>query len=254
MANQTQPGQEDRLLASIPIVLSNSLGSNLHLHQFPLLSRPLEVPPSAQLSGKKITARRKNEAGRMEIHLPLDLRQDIWNKERGHELGAARAQDDNSEQQAEEARLTQLRLRSETVPDRGASSYMIGILHDDVIRLHPLSEIHQFKPSLTYLDVLSRPSRRKPGDSDEDEEDDGPPPDPDEAPPAPAPKPKKGKAKEGEAKEITVTAKKIDDTNLQGGLSTMRREMLIGMRKEQEEAWVDYDFSAADVSIRYFSK
>lgn len=242
-----------RLLATIPILLSDSLGDDLQLHQFPLLSRPLEVPPSARLAGKKITSRRKNDAGRMEIRLPLDLRQDIWNKERGLELGDARAQDDNpaipaQQQPGEENRLTHLRLRSELVPDRAASSYMIGVLHENVLHLHPVSEIHQFKPSLTYLDVLSRPTRRKASDSD-DSEDDGPPPDPDEPVPAPAPKAKKEKGKEVEAKEITVSAKKADDANLQGGLSTMRREMLLGMRKEQEEAWVDYDFSAVDVRL-----
>lgn len=244
---------QDKLLATIPIVLQNSLEDKVQLHQFPLLSRPLEAPPSARLAGKKITARRKNDAGRMEIHLPLDLRQDVWNKERGLELGNARAQDDNAntldqQQQSEESRLTHLRLRSERVPDRATSSYMIGVLHDNVLHLHPISEIHQFKPSLTYLDVLSRPTRRKTSDSDDSDDDDGPPPDPDEPPPAPAPKPKKEKGKEVEAKEITVSAKKVDDANLQGGLSTMRREMLLGMRKEQEEAWVDYEFSAVDVS------
>jgi len=56
----------------------------------------------------------------------------------------------------------------------------------------------------------------------------------------------KGKGKEAEAKEVTVSVKKMDDANLQGGLSTMRREMLLGMRKEQEEAWIDYDFCADD--------
>src|ERR1700749_4106987 len=86
---------QDRILATVPIVLSNALENNLHLHQFPLMSRPLDPPPSAKLAGKKISARRKNNAGRMEIHVPLDLRQDIWNKERGQELGDARAQDDN---------------------------------------------------------------------------------------------------------------------------------------------------------------
>jgi DNA-directed RNA polymerase III subunit RPC5 len=240
--------KSDSLIASIPIILSNN---SLHLHQFPLLARPLHAPPSARLAGKKITSRRKDEAGRMEIHLPLDLRQEVWNKERGLELGNARAQGDSVGQQEQdqdqEHRLTHLRLRSEQVADRSTNSYMIGILHDDVLHLHPISEIHQFKPSLTYLDVLSRPSRRKVSDSDDEDEDDGPPPDPDEVPPSPVRKTKKDKGKETEAKEVTITAKKVDDANLQGGLSTMRREMLLGMRKEQEEPWVDYDYSDIDV-------
>ena len=49
--------------------------------------------------------------------------------------------------------------------------------------LHPISETHQFRPTLTYMDALTRKSRRR-GGGFSDDESDGPPPDPDEpAPP-----------------------------------------------------------------------
>lgn len=115
------------------------------------------------------------------------------------------------------------------------------------LHLHPISETHQLRPSLTYLDILSRKSKRsRAGESDSDSED-GPPPDPDE--PAPPP-PKKEKKPVGEAKEVHVTARKADDAAGlgQGGISAVRREMLHIIRQEEEEKWENLDFY--DVSVR----
>lgn len=100
---------------------------------------------------------------------------------------------------------------------------------------------------MTYLDILSRKSKRsRAGESDSDSED-GPPPDPDE--PAPPP-PKKEKKPVGEAKEVHVTARKADDAAGlgQGGISAVRREMLHIIRQEEEEKWENLDFY--DVSVR----
>src|SRR5258707_10620655 len=104
--------------------------------------------------------------------------------------------------------------------------FIAGKLH-----LHPISEAHQLRPSLTYLDVLSRKSKRsRAGESDSDS-DDGPPLDPDEPPP-----PKKDKKPTGEAKEVHVTARKADDSAGlgQGGISAVRREMIHIIRQEDE--------------------
>lgn len=117
------------------------------------------------------------------------------------------------------------------------------------LHLHPVSETHQLRPTLTYLDVLSRKSKRKGAESDE-ESDDGPPPDPDE--PAPAPPPKKEKKPVGDAKDVQVSVRKAEDKSgmaPQGGLSTVRREMLATIRAEEDEAWQDYEFHGAEVSI-----
>ena len=115
--------------------------------------------------------------------------------------------------------------------------------------MHPISESHQLRPTLTYLDVLSRKSKRsRAGDSDSDS-DGGPPLDPDE--PAPPPT-KKEKKPTGEAKEVHVTARKADDpAGLgQGGISAVRREMLHIIRQEDEEKWESLDFY--DVAVRIF--
>lgn len=104
------------------------------------------------------------------------------------------------------------------------------------------------RPTLTYLDVLSRKSRRARGAGSDSDSDDGPPPDPDE--PAPAPVPKKEKKSAGDAREVQVAARKTDDKggqNLQGGLSTIRREMLIAIRAEEDEAWQDFDYYDGEV-------
>lgn len=115
------------------------------------------------------------------------------------------------------------------------------------LHLHPISETHQLRPTLTYLDVLSRKSKRlRPGEFDSDS-DDGPPADPDE--PAPL-VPKKEKRPVGEAKEVHVTARKADDSAslIQGGISAVRREMLHIIRQEEEEKWQNLDFY--DVAVR----
>ena len=128
--------QDDELLASLPIHLTNNLGNNVHLHQFPLLTRPLEVPPSARNAGKRISARIKPGVRRLEIHVPADVRPEVWNAEKAKELGAARLENDRENSQepkmklreGEEPRLSEVRLRSEEIPHRGV--YMIGVVRD----------------------------------------------------------------------------------------------------------------------------
>jgi DNA-directed RNA polymerase-3 subunit RPC5 len=266
---------EDAVVARIPIRYTDVLGSNVQLHQFPLLNKQLQVPPSAELAGKKISARRKPDCGRMLIQLPLDVRPDVWNQEKGYELGKARAEGDqqtaadigaepsiaageipvtnvNGHQQQ---RLNFARLKSEQVAHRG--SYTLGALKDGVLYLHPISETHLFKPSLEYLDVISRRknTRKRATGSDSDDSDDGPPPDPDEQP-APPKEPKDKKKRSGEIKEVTVSAKKTEEkggVQFQGGLSNARREMLLAIRKEEEEPWQSYDYNVGDVGATFIT-
>lgn len=140
----------DELLTSLPIHLTNSLGTSLQLHQFPLLTRPLEAPPSAVRSGKRISARIRPNARRLEIHVPSDTRPEVWNLEKAKELGAARVDDDREKNQessiktkeGEEPRLSEVRLRSEEIPHRNV--YMLGIVRDGeclsfAMRIDPIS-------------------------------------------------------------------------------------------------------------------
>ena len=129
--------EDDQLVAVLPVHFSNALTPNLQLHQFPLLTRPLQVPPSAAASGKRVRARLKPHTHRFEVHIPVDTRSEVWNAERSQELGAARAEDDKEKNQegvklkqreGEEPRLTEVRLRSEPVPQVGA--YVLGVLRD----------------------------------------------------------------------------------------------------------------------------
>ena len=128
---------EDRLVSVIPVHFTNSLEPKIQLHQFPLLTRPLEVPPSAAASGKYIRARVKSKAKRLEVHVPVDTRPEVWNVERSKDLGDARESDDREKNQelpkvkqkeGESARLSEVRMRSEQVPQNGV--YVLGILRD----------------------------------------------------------------------------------------------------------------------------
>ena len=253
-----------RIVQTIPIRISNNLEPEIEVHQYPVLSRPLQVPPSAAESGKRIRARSKPQAGLYEVHIPADTRADVWNAERAKELGAARAEEDTEERQAiataagpskgklqEEApvrRLGEVRMRSEPMPDRAV--YMLATVRDGEIHLHPVSRTLQFRPTMTYLDVLQRKMRPKRGGGDSDS-DDGPPPDPDE--PAVPPPPKTKKKADLDAREVQLTAKKVDD-KLQAGmnnLSDVRQEMLARLRTEMSDNWQDWEY--CDVEVRTFT-
>ncbi|KIO31197.1 hypothetical protein M407DRAFT_68288 [Tulasnella calospora MUT 4182] len=245
---ETQEGvyghpDNDEIVSSIPIHISRSLAPHIHLHQFPLLTRPLEVPESARVTGKRMKARAKPEAGRYEIHAPVDTRSAMWNAEQAKEYGAARVEEDAEERRLEGRRkyesdedeeeekkknaktLKETRLRSERVKAKG--DYFVGVLRDGQLYLHPISQVHQFRPTLTYMDVLSRKNRPKTDDDDDVEEE--------SAPPAAAATVAKA------AREVVVAARGTpgEAAGNVGGLSALRRDMISTMRKEQEERWVD---------------
>lgn len=124
---------------------------------------------------------------------------------------------------------------------------MTGQLH-----LHPVAETHQLRPTLTYLDAMSRKNKRRSGNGSDSDSDDGPPLDPDD--PAPPPVVKKEKKPTGESKEVQVSARKaLDEKNgmqaSQGGLSAVRREMILAIRTEDEEAWTDLEFCDGEVCL-----
>ena len=127
---------DDRIVSVLPIHLSNNLAPNLQLHQYPLLNRSLEVPPSASVSGKRIRARLKHTTRRLEVHVPVDPRPEVWNAEKSKELGVGRMEDDKEKNQVsggklkegEEPRLSEVRYRSEEIPHVGA--YLLGVVRD----------------------------------------------------------------------------------------------------------------------------
>ncbi|TFY83773.1 hypothetical protein EWM64_g247 [Hericium alpestre] len=127
---------DDEVVSTLPIHYSNTLAPYVQIHQFPLLTRPLQVPPSAALSGKRIRARLKPGVKRQEIHVPVDTRPEVWNADKAKELGSARIEDDKEKNQdagsskatQEEPRLSEIRLQSEQLPHTG--TYMLGIVRD----------------------------------------------------------------------------------------------------------------------------
>lgn len=128
--------ESDELVSILPIHFCDALATNLQIHQFPHLTRPLQAPPSAVLSGKRIAARIKPEARRLEIHVPIDTRPEVYNSEKSKELGAGRVEDDRGMNQErkekwrddEVPRLTEVRLRSEEIAHRGA--HVLGVIRD----------------------------------------------------------------------------------------------------------------------------
>lgn len=131
-----EPDEEaDELVAVLPIHFTTTLIPNVHLHQFPLLNRPLQVPPSAQMSGKRIAARIKPEIRRLELHIPADTRPEVWSSDRSRDFGTAQMEDDMEKKherkkfkEGEEPCLGEIRLQSEQLPQRGIP--MLGIIRN----------------------------------------------------------------------------------------------------------------------------
>ncbi|GJJ09479.1 hypothetical protein Clacol_003702 [Clathrus columnatus] len=245
---------DDPIVAILPVLFTTTLAPNLHLHQFPLLYRSLQVPPSASESGKRIRSRYKPRSGRLEVQVPVDVRKEVWNPDKGLEFGRARAEEDAERSFSErkkvrqtdtEHRLNDVRLRSERIAERG--DYMLGIVRDGRLHLHPISQTHQLRPSLTYLDVLSQQLKRSKTLGSESDSDEAPPPDPDEPVASTSATKLKKEKQVSESKEIQVIAKKSTEDktgslHFQGGMSQIRREMLIIIRDEAEEQWVDLQY------------
>jgi DNA-directed RNA polymerase III subunit RPC5 len=133
----------DQLVAVLPIHYSDVLAPNVQIHQFPLLNRPLQAPPSSVLSDRRIHARLRPTAQRLEVHVPADTRPEVWNAERGQLLGTAQSLEDREKNQEparmkhkteEEPRLDEVRFRSEQISHR--SVYMLGAVRDGM-RLAP---------------------------------------------------------------------------------------------------------------------
>jgi DNA-directed RNA polymerase-3 subunit RPC5 len=129
---------DDPVVASLPIYLSTALLPNLQLYQYPLLQRPLQVPPSAKLAGKKINARFKPETDIIEIHVPFDTREDVWNKKQSREYGQYRHEEDGHKTTSkEEKRLNDLRLKSERI--REGAAYMVGVVRDSKLYCYSIA-------------------------------------------------------------------------------------------------------------------
>ena len=190
-SSATELPPDSELVASLPVYLSKSLlgDSSLHLFQYPIYprDRPLPVPYSAAARGLKVSSRWRPRANRVEVELPLDVREEVYNTDRGVDFGAgaevlaqkqARADaahggtssneasssssssrtrvKKEKEEEAQAARgpkkLEKIKLESTQVPN--ATEYMVGVIRDQALHLTRLESIVQLRPSMNYLDAI----------------------------------------------------------------------------------------------------
>ncbi|KAG8882785.1 hypothetical protein FRB97_007719 [Tulasnella sp. 331] len=171
-------------------------------------------------SGSKLKKKGKGKMRSDDEDSDDDL-DDISRKGKGKRNGGGGTNGEKS------APLGEVRLRSDKVDKNG--DYFVGVMRDGKLHLHRISEIQQFRPTLTYLDVMAR-QKSKPATLD-DEGDGG-----DEVEPAiPASAPK--------AREVVVSARGSEASGGgMGQMSALRREMISAARKEQKEGWVDLEW------------
>ncbi|WRT70670.1 uncharacterized protein IL334_007668 [Kwoniella shivajii] len=256
--------EDDEPIATLPIYLSSTLSPHFDIYQYPLQHRSLSVPTWARDRGKEISARVKEKFGRVEIEIPVDAGQSYWREERARDLGFVtnvknanggeddivggygfsgaggggssskekskdkKGKDKKSSSKDKEKWGDKMRLRSEPVPN--ATGYYSGVIREGALHLHPISKVHQFRTSLTYLDdadekAREKPSRRMNGDSD------------DEGKKKPAP---------GPVKDLRPQRKLLDeeDNDGSGSIKDFRNKMWWMAKKEEEDHWVPYHWKS----------
>ncbi|PKI85122.1 hypothetical protein MVES_000987 [Malassezia vespertilionis] len=162
--------QDEALVASLPVYLNGLLSTSaqLQMFQYPLYprGRPLPVPTFAAQRGETVTSRWRPHANRVEMDIPLDLRDAVYDSEKGEALAEVRQRSASipvsgsgdvhvkQEQPATEssARFDQMRLESSVVPN--ATEYMVGIMRNGELHLTPLHAILQLRPSMRHVDLL----------------------------------------------------------------------------------------------------
>lgn len=150
-ASRLPAGSDPNLLASLPVYLSASLPqtSRLSLFQYPTYPKdsPLPVPDSARSRGLREAARWRPKADRVEVELPLDVRQNVYNLEKGQEMakgaehggsfgekkvkkepGSRRDREREKEKEKAPKRLEKTRLESQLVPNQ--TRYFVGVIRD----------------------------------------------------------------------------------------------------------------------------
>lgn len=186
----TARDEETAPAVSLPVYLSASLppSAQLELFQYPLYmrGRPLPVPATAAQRGQRVTARWRPHSDRVEMELPLDLREAVYNQERGMELAASCASmgrigvpGDAAVKQEHGAetplRFDCMRLESATVPR--ATQYMVGSVQNGELHLVPLHAVQQMRPSMQHIDCHAQASdqsrRVSASDDDSDAQRDG---------------------------------------------------------------------------------
>lgn len=138
---KAEEGADTDLMASLPVYLSSSLpeSARLQLFQYPLYpsGRPLPVPASAAQQNQHIASRWRSNANRVEIDMPVDMRETVYDADKGAAIGDAckrigRMQDIDGgikrEGNADPPRFDSMRLDSAAVPN--ATQYVVGVIHN----------------------------------------------------------------------------------------------------------------------------
>ncbi|WFD30357.1 hypothetical protein MSPP1_001375 [Malassezia sp. CBS 17886] len=160
--------EDDDVVASLPVYLSAPANEadRLELFQYPLYPRrrPLPVPSSAVQRGQQIASRWRPHADRVEMDIPLDVRESIYNRDRGSEYAQSLAHMDSIDlpHAADRVHVKQEgggdahprfdRMRLEGVPVPHATSYMVGTILNGELHLTPLHSTLQLRPSMQHLD------------------------------------------------------------------------------------------------------
>ncbi|KAF7720826.1 DNA-directed RNA polymerase III subunit RPC5 [Apophysomyces ossiformis] len=160
--------EEDEVLSEIPVYLTNKLSKFLYLFQYPMRNMPFND------RNGPCAARIKPRAKMVELDIPLDVRSDYYNRERGEDFAMGmnektiktaydRRMEEHEEEQMmghsynrnkkkEDELLDKLTLTSTVVPTQ--TQYLVGVLHQDELHVTPIQSMVQMRTGFNYIDKI----------------------------------------------------------------------------------------------------
>lgn len=130
LSNATTAGG-DKVVRRLPVYLTKALGDHLRLIQYPVRTRPYDR------NSLPTGARYKPQSGLMEMTIPLNTDEAVYDQTRGSELSLGTTDrqvqtvldgPENSTSPDKEELLMELKLRGESIPLR--TNYMLGVVRD----------------------------------------------------------------------------------------------------------------------------
>ncbi|KAJ1674899.1 hypothetical protein EV182_002335 [Spiromyces aspiralis] len=141
---------DDEVVKEIPVYLAQSAADYLHVFQYPLWESrsalKYNVPP--------LDARIKPSYNLVEIDLPIDTQDEMYNQNRGMELAVGLTEGETT--MANPGRLLDIQtFISKVVPNQ--AQFMAGVYENGKyyeLHLTPVKDSLQLRPSLKYLDKI----------------------------------------------------------------------------------------------------
>lgn len=153
-------GENDPLVAEIPVYLAKTLTEQLYILQYPVRPRSHTYDDSSILKTKI-----RPRSGQMEMELGLQTRGPTFDRSKGEQIalnvdGAFRDKRDSEDNYYKSNVMDKLVLTS-TKALSDVSRYAVGVMRDNSLHLTPVSSVLALRPCFSYLDQADKRGKQE---------------------------------------------------------------------------------------------